>query len=86
MPSGEVADTTKLATAEQVNTVIGQASGYDSGAAYKGHTNYNTTTSVAVRFQNNTSGQTAAFNATSPFTFGNGDWVDAEWSLPIVGW
>ncbi len=58
---------------------------------YQGVVSYNTTTSVACRAFRTINGNLYVsaqtdMSATDPITFANGDYVYAEWRVPILGW
>jgi hypothetical protein len=81
-------DTTKWATGTDSNDSIGICSINDSGGAkYLGTVAYSSTTVVQPKLivVNATYATTDVINATTPFTFGSGDSVHLQFSVPIVG-
>lgn len=86
IPSGYTIDTTKLSSTSVNSGAFGAARIYDSGTAqYVAAVNYgNSTTQVGVTYNGSTN--LGWVNHTSPITFANGDEVDVEFVVPIVGW
>lgn len=88
MPSGEVIDTTKLSGTVN-NVAVGFGATTDTGTSgYPVVVTYDTTTRVAVTATGSASTyvNTAGLTQVIPFTFGNTDTVDIQWTVPIVGW
>jgi len=88
IPSGLVIDTSALASfVNGLSTLGGVGVVNDSTTtAYNIQVVYSSTTAVRVLFQNNASGTQTAVNATAPITFGAGDSVNFQCSVPIVGY
>lgn len=88
IPSGLVIDTSALTSfVNGLSTLGGVGVVNDSTTtAYNIQVVYSSTTAVRVLFQNNASGAQTAVNATAPITFGAGDSVNFQCSVPIVGY
>lgn len=90
LPSGYSIDTAKLPTAIADETpILGFALARDNATnSYAGEVQYSSTTAVIpTRFS--TSGANtslASISATTPFTWGSGDAVYLDFSVPISGW
>jgi len=89
LPSGHVADTTKMISTATSNYNLGNAVISDTGSgSYIGKVGYIDTTTVAVRFLKDftTVQYLSGYTDTAPVTIASGDFVQLEFSLPIVGW
>lgn len=86
-PSGYTTDTNKL-LASNKNPIVGIAQVYDDSANFffNAQVLYTTTTSVTLVYQSSLTGQQSGFSATAPITFANNDYVQATYSVPILGW
>jgi hypothetical protein len=80
-----------IATAKQPATSTGIRQAYGTAyavdgavATYLGVCTYNGTTKVAIAASQSGSG--LLFSQAIPFTFGNGDFVVADFTVPITGW
>ena len=81
-------DTSKLG-ASVANRELPQSSGSvsDSGVnVYKAMASYASSTSINAIYLTSTTGIIALVTQAAPFTFGNADFADLSWSVPIVGW
>lgn len=88
LPAGLIIDTTKLngTNAEQA---LGIAQINDTGInQYPALVAYNSTSGVSVRYYAGSGTITNGVFVTqsAPLTFGSGDFVDVEYSVPIQGW
>jgi hypothetical protein len=88
IPSGLVIDTAKLTSSVSgYSVILGQATLNDSNTfGYKAYPVYSSTTAVLIAYQSATTGAGSAVTQAAPFTFGNGDSVEAAFMVPIVGW
>lgn len=86
LPSGLTIDTAAMAFASQNQTYLGKAEGAQGGSSYNFQVAYNNTTSVAVIYQNATTGAQGVVNATAPVTWASGATIHLYFSVPIVGW
>jgi hypothetical protein len=90
LPSGRVIDTAKLAsTGDSAIIEGGQVSIRDVGVAINaGHILYNNNSSVLPVVFNAASTYVAAVAITQavPITFGNTDYINLKFAVPIVGW
>lgn len=86
LPSDRQIDVSKLIDGGSAFEAVGTGSAHDSGGAYKLYVSAASTTQVTVRYQSATSGAQSVVNATSPFTFGAGDYVTVNFEVPISGW
>ena len=86
LPSGFTVDTSKLPNNGSQIVILGTARVDDAGVlTYPGVVQYGTTTQVQVYYI--TSSDTyGGINATTPFTWGNGDSVTLEFAVPISQW
>lgn len=85
LPSGVTIDTTKLPSTSTNSGAFGAARIYDSGTGqYTGTVLYQNTTTVTVSFTG--SGSLGWVTNSAPMTFANGDEVDAEFIVPVLGW
>lgn len=83
LPTGLVIDTAKLTTGTYIQLGDGVISDSDT-TIYDGPISINDTTSVAPKVD---AGSTITLiNATTPFTFGAGDYLTLRFTVPIVGW
>ena len=82
LPSGYSIDTNKINGSEGGLTPFGVANGHDSGGQHTALVVYNSTTSV-VGYGDDGAG---AWNNTTPFTVGAGDYYEYTFKIPIVGW
>lgn len=76
-------DTTKLAGSTGVSQDLGKATIVSAGTKYVGKVLYNSTTSVAIYSAGST---LAAVTQAAPGTFTNGDSVNIEIDVPVLGW
>lgn len=89
LPAGRTIDTAKLAAAQASSSLLGMGTAFDNGTeTYPVGVEYQSPTSIACRVlvasgANLTSG--AAVTQAAPFTFGNTDWVEGTFTVPIVG-
>lgn len=91
LPSGYTIDTAKLVSTDGTTGSLGRGTAADGGVAtYFLTVHYNDTGSVAVYAMN--AAATYAFHSTSqvtqalPFTFGNTDFVEVNFKVPISNW
>ena len=88
LPSGLSIDTSKIGT-DAGNITIGSWSSSDTGVAnYTGLIRYNNTTSVIciVSEASATYLRTATVDQVTPFTWGNTDYLNFKFDVPILGW
>lgn len=91
MPTGETIDTTALPGSGVGWEVVGLGTGNDSGSQYyKFECRYNSASSILVAPFSSTYGTGSAYvgfpNPVSqiiPVTWGNGDYVNVEWKVPV---
>lgn len=82
IPSGYTIDAAKLPAANSPS--LGSANLADVGTrGYVSSVYYNTTTTISLNHTE--TGNSGTVNETNPFTFGSGDRVDLEFTVPIVG-
>lgn len=85
LPSGFVIDTTKLSGSDQFATPLGQGSGSSAGG-YNFQVIYNTTTSVVIEYQSAVTGAQSLVTQAAPVTWGNGNFLNLRFQVPISGW
>jgi hypothetical protein len=90
IPSTVLIDTGKLlGTAAGESPINGQILINDAGnAVYSGRTLYATTATVGLRSQDDAVNGTVlnGMSEAAPITFGNGDYIQGFFSVPISGW
>ena len=89
LPSGRVIKTSSLISPVQFGQKLGGGIARDEGAAnYPVEVTYETSTSVRVTAGNasTTYLNTNSVNETTPITFGNTDYVEIDFEVPIAGW
>lgn len=90
LPTGRVIDTTKLIGTAAAISPLGEGRANDSGANIYGvGVSYSNTTTVTLRSAQ--AGATyvdynTAVTNTTPFSFNDGDSVEIDFEVPIVGW
>lgn len=87
VPQSLTIDTAKVVTTTANQGILGVAWALDAGVKGYRETKvaYNNTTSV-VLFYPTVDDDDGIMDATHPFTFGNGDFVFCNFSVPISGW
>lgn len=85
--SGLIADTSKLVGTNQFfSNIHGGGTANGAGVSRKLHLTYDTTTSVAVFYQFNTSGAIQAVTQALPFAWASGDYFEFDFEAPISQW
>lgn len=90
MPTGFSIDSTKLASGTStVNKVLGTGDGLNGGDYWMMQMSYNNSTSVAAfSIGTNVAAAYASnpVNATAPVTWANGNTIELNFIVPVVGW
>lgn len=90
LPSGFTLDTTNILDTTASRQQLGWVNLLDSGSAtYQGAAMYNTSTTIAANYIDDAGGPAIIrgnITQAAPMTFANGDTVNANVLIPIVGW
>lgn len=84
LPSGHAIDTTKYTLATSLFGMHGTAS--DSGGLYEVAGFAEAPSKIYVTRKTSVADNLALVDASNPFTFGSGDYVQLKFSVPISGW
>lgn len=88
LPSGLTIDTAKLDTPSIYKNSLGTSQLWDNSTslAHSAQVAYSTTTSVAVIYQGELTGQQLLVTQAQPFTFAASDQAEIRFIVPIQGW
>lgn len=87
LKSGLSIDTTKmLGTNALFSGINGHVSSNRGGASGRLFLTYNNATSVAISYISSTSGAQSVVTNSTPFAWVSGDYIEAEFEVPIQGW
>jgi len=84
IPTGYTISTAKLVNGSGTAEALGIGAANDSGTSYKFTVFYSSTTAVLVGYQNSVTATATTVTQAAPFTFGAGDYVTINFSVPIV--
>lgn len=88
LPTGVAIDTDYLVTADLTNSFGSLKTRDGGGDTYLGEVSY-TSSSAVIGYCHNTAstyGFMNIMNQSTPITFGSGDWIEADFRIPVVGW
>ena len=87
IPPGFTIDTTKMASADFLQSTFGAAHGFrTAGTHYNFQIAYASPTLLFFTYQNQLTGQVVSITNTVPFTWANGDAIHATFMVPVSGW